>query len=50
LRETIWSLKSPRAKRINGPKKFRSSPKKDFFVDACLQMNNLETPDRSWIS
>jgi hypothetical protein len=27
----MWSLTSPRAKRINGPKKFRSSPKKDFF-------------------
>jgi hypothetical protein len=29
--ETMWSLASPRAKRISGPKKFRSSPKKDFF-------------------
>jgi hypothetical protein len=27
----MWSLTSPRAKRISGPKKFRSSPKKDFF-------------------
>jgi hypothetical protein len=27
----MWSLKSPRAKRISGPKKFHSSPKKDFF-------------------
>jgi hypothetical protein len=31
LCETMWSLTSPRAKRISGPKKFRSSPKKDFF-------------------
>jgi hypothetical protein len=30
LCETMWSLTSPSAKRINGPKKFRSSPKKDF--------------------
>src|SRR5882724_4632371 len=29
--ETMWSLTSPRAKRISGPKKFRSSPQKDFF-------------------
>jgi len=27
----LRSLTSPRAKRISGPKKFRSSPKKDFF-------------------
>jgi hypothetical protein len=27
----MWSLTSPRAKRIDGPKKFRSSPKKGFF-------------------
>jgi hypothetical protein len=31
LRETMWSLTSPRAKRISGPKKFRSSPKKALF-------------------
>jgi hypothetical protein len=31
LGETMWSLTSPRAKRISGPKKFRSSPEKDFF-------------------
>jgi hypothetical protein len=28
--ETMWSLMSPRAKRISGPKKSRSSAKKDF--------------------
>src|SRR5450759_4299173 len=27
----MWSLTSPRAKRISGPKKFRSSAKEDFF-------------------
>ena len=27
----MWSLTSPRAIRISGPKKFRSPPKKDFF-------------------
>jgi hypothetical protein len=31
LCETMLSLASPRAKRISGPKKFHSSPKKDFF-------------------
>jgi hypothetical protein len=30
LRETMWSLTSSPAKRINGPKKFRSHPKKTF--------------------
>jgi hypothetical protein len=27
----MWSLTSQRTKRISGPGKFRSSPKKDFF-------------------
>jgi hypothetical protein len=31
LCETMRSLTSPRAKRISGSKKFRASPKKDFF-------------------
>ena len=31
LDELIWSLTSPRVRRINGSKKFRSSPQKDFF-------------------
>jgi hypothetical protein len=31
LCETMWSRTSSRAKRISGPKKFRSSPEKDFF-------------------
>jgi hypothetical protein len=26
----MWSLTSPREKRISGPWKFRSSPEKDF--------------------
>ena len=30
LDETIWSLTSPRAKRISGSKNFRSPPQKDF--------------------
>jgi hypothetical protein len=29
--ETMWSLTSAPAKRISGPKKFRSSVEKDFF-------------------
>jgi hypothetical protein len=40
LCETIWSLTSPRAKRISGPKKFHSSPKKDFF--------NTIDPTETW--
>ena len=35
LYETMWSLISPRAKRISGPRKFRSSPKKDFCNNIC---------------
>src|SRR5947207_5309757 len=31
LCETVWSLISPRAKRISGSKNFRSSPQKAFF-------------------
>src|SRR5665811_538239 len=31
LCEMMWSLTSPRTKRISGLKKFRSSPEKDFF-------------------
>jgi hypothetical protein len=38
--ETIWSLTSPRVKRISGSKNFRSSPQKDF----C---NNIGTK-RTW--
>jgi hypothetical protein len=30
LDETIWSLTSPRVKRISGSKNFRSTPQKDF--------------------
>jgi hypothetical protein len=29
--EVVWSLTSTRANRISGYKKFRASPKKDFF-------------------
>jgi hypothetical protein len=31
LRETMRSLTSPHTKRISGPRKFCSSPKKDFW-------------------
>ena len=31
LDESIWSLTSPRVKRISDSRKFRSSPQKDFF-------------------
>src|SRR6476620_3166741 len=40
LHETIWSLTSPRARRISGSKNFRSPPRKDF----C---NNID-PLRKW--
>ena len=30
MNETIWSLTSPRVKRISGSKEFHSSPQKDF--------------------
>jgi hypothetical protein len=30
LDEAIWSLTSPRVKRISGSKNFRSTPQKDF--------------------
>jgi hypothetical protein len=31
----MWSLTSPRAERISGPEKSRSSVKKDFFNTIC---------------
>jgi hypothetical protein len=31
LAKAIWSLTSPRVRRISGSKNFRSSPQKDFF-------------------
>jgi hypothetical protein len=31
LDETIWSVTSPRVRRISGPKNFRSPSQKDFF-------------------
>jgi hypothetical protein len=37
----MWSLKSPRAKRICGPKKSHSSPKKDFFNNICQKQTCL---------
>jgi hypothetical protein len=40
LDETIWSLTSPRVKRISGSKNFRSPSQKDF----C---NNID-PTRTW--
>ncbi len=37
--ETIWSLTSPRVKRISGSKNFHSSPQKDF----CNNIGTLPT-------
>jgi hypothetical protein len=31
LDKTVWSLTSPRVKRISGPEKFWQAPQKDFF-------------------
>jgi hypothetical protein len=33
--ETIWSLRSPRGKRISGSNNFRSAPQKDFCNNIC---------------
>jgi hypothetical protein len=38
LDESIWSLTSPRSKRISSSKKFRSSPQKDFFNTICQKV------------
>ena len=35
LDEAIWSLTSPRARRISGSKNFRSPPRKDFCNNIC---------------
>jgi hypothetical protein len=35
----MWALTSPRAERISGPEKFRSSPQKDF----CNNIGTFET-------
>ena len=35
LEEAIWSLTSPRVKRISGSKNFRSTPQKDFCNNIC---------------
>jgi hypothetical protein len=37
LDETIWSLTSPRVKRISGFRNFRSPPQKDFCNNICQQ-------------
>src|SRR5216684_2400388 len=39
LGETIWSLTSPRVRRISGSKNFRSPPQKDF----CNNIGTFET-------
>src|SRR6476646_2441933 len=43
LHETIWSLTSPRARRISGSKNFRSPPRKDFCNNIC-QKQTLPNP------
>ena len=49
LCETTWSLTSPQAKRISGPIKFRSSPKKDFFNTIKLR-SDIDTETNSALS
>ena len=41
MHEMMWSLVSPRTKRISGPEKFRSPPQKDFFN----KIDPKRTPD-----
>ena len=37
LEEAIWSLTSPRVKRISGSKHFRPTPQKDFCNNICQE-------------
>jgi len=37
----MWSLTSPRAKRISGSRKFRSSGEKDFFNTIGTKLTRL---------
>ena len=46
LCETMWSLTSPPAKRISGPKKFRSSAKKGFCNTIGAKRTFAESPCR----
>jgi hypothetical protein len=45
LCKTMWPLTSPRAERISGHEKFRSSSRKDFFNSICHKQTSA--PDRS---
>jgi hypothetical protein len=38
----MWSLTSPRTKRISGPEKFRTSARKDFFNSICQKATQHE--------
>jgi hypothetical protein len=49
LAKAIWSLTSPRVRRISGSKNFRSSPQKDFFNNigqklTWLSLNGMSHP------
>lgn len=54
LDEAIWSLASPRVKRISGSKNFRSPPRKDFCNNICQQktspLGNIGDEDPSSVS
>src|SRR6476660_2090168 len=43
LCETMRSLTSPHTKRISGPRKFRSSPKKDFCNNICQRATSTQS-------
>jgi hypothetical protein len=43
LDQSIWSLTSPRAKRISGSKNFCSTPQKDF----CNKIDQMRTATES---
>ena len=40
--ETIWSLTSPRVKRISGSKNFCSPPQKDFCNNICQKRTSFD--------
>jgi len=47
LDEAIWSLTSPRARRISGSKNFRAPPRKDFFNNIGTKQTSSNGPMKS---
>ena len=46
MNETIWSLTSPRVRRIIGPRNFRSPPQKDFCNNFRLLTHGWDSQSR----